>query len=69
MTTDWTPETGYSPDTPVDSVPWRPYGAGKYFGLTLALDANVADYYCSSTASVGFKVYSPWLLLFYTNCF
>ncbi|XP_033220571.1 pickpocket protein 28-like [Belonocnema kinseyi] len=53
---DWTPETGYSSNTPPDSVPWRPYGAGKYFGLTLVLDVNLEEYYCSSTASVGFKM-------------
>ncbi|XP_012136271.1 pickpocket protein 28 isoform X2 [Megachile rotundata] len=53
---DWTPETGYDSNVAVDSIPWRPYGAGQFYGLTLVLDADVAEYYCSSTASVGFKM-------------
>lgn len=55
-TVDWTPEDGYAPQTPTDSIPWRPYGAGRHLGLTLVLDAEISEYYCSSTASVGFKV-------------
>jgi len=39
-----------------DVIPWRPYGAGLFYGLTLALDANMNEYYCSSTAGAGFKV-------------
>lgn len=31
-------------------------GAGSHFGLSLLLDADVANYYCSSTSSSGFKV-------------
>ncbi|XP_015594264.1 pickpocket protein 28 [Cephus cinctus] len=53
---DWKPETGYAPDTPPDTVPWRPYGSGRQMGLTLVLDAEIEEYYCSSTASVGFKM-------------
>lgn len=53
---DWNPETGYDENVPPDSIPWRPYGAGQYYGLTLVLDVDVDEYYCSSTASVGFKV-------------
>ncbi|XP_026668491.1 pickpocket protein 28-like [Ceratina calcarata] len=53
---DWNPETGYDKDVPADSMPWRPYGAGQFYGLTLVLDANIAEYYCSSSASVGFKM-------------
>ncbi|XP_017753882.1 PREDICTED: pickpocket protein 28-like [Eufriesea mexicana] len=52
---DWNPEIGYK-NVPSDSIPWRPYGAGQYYGLTLVLDADAEDYYCSSTASVGFKM-------------
>ncbi|KAG8035520.1 hypothetical protein G9C98_006966 [Cotesia typhae] len=44
--------TEFHPET----QPWRPYGAGKYYGLTLVLDTNIKEYYCSSTASIGFKL-------------
>ncbi|PNF19404.1 hypothetical protein B7P43_G03628 [Cryptotermes secundus] len=54
--TNWTPETGYPPDTATGTQPWRPRGAGSHLGLTLVLDANTDDYYCSSTASIGFKI-------------
>ncbi|XP_076296006.1 pickpocket protein 28 [Lasioglossum baleicum] len=53
---DWNPETGYDKNLLMDSIPLRPYGAGQSYGLTLALDADIAEYYCSSTASVGFKM-------------
>nr|XP_046475640.1 pickpocket protein 28 isoform X2 [Neodiprion pinetum] len=53
---DWTPEQGYASKTPADSIPWRPYGAGRHLGLTLVLDAEISEYYCSSTASIGFKM-------------
>ena len=39
-----------------DVIPWRPYGAGLIYGLTLALDVDIGEYYCSSTAGAGFKV-------------
>jgi len=54
--TDWTPEGGYPPDSTARTIPWRPRGAGSHLGLTIVLDANLDDYYCSSTASTGFKV-------------
>ncbi|XP_069692716.1 pickpocket protein 28-like [Periplaneta americana] len=53
---NWTPEGGYPPNTPTGTLPWRPRGAGSHLGLTLILDANIDDYYCSSTSSIGFKV-------------
>ncbi|XP_076161404.1 pickpocket protein 28 isoform X2 [Ptiloglossa arizonensis] len=53
---DWNPETGYDENVVADSIPWRPYGAGQFYGLTLVLDADIKEYYCSSTASVGFKM-------------
>ncbi|CAG5077424.1 Similar to ppk28: Pickpocket protein 28 (Drosophila melanogaster) [Cotesia congregata] len=53
---DWKPETGYNDSVHPETQPWRPYGAGKYYGLTLVLDTNIKEYYCSSTASVGFKL-------------
>ncbi|KAL0818256.1 hypothetical protein ABMA28_008749 [Loxostege sticticalis] len=53
---DWTPEKGYPPDAPVDGFPWRPKGIGTSKGLTLVLNANIAEYYCASTKSAGFKI-------------
>ncbi|XP_076650925.1 pickpocket protein 28 isoform X2 [Halictus rubicundus] len=53
---DWNPETGYDVKMLNESMPLRPYGAGQSYGLTLSLDADIAEYYCSSTASVGFKM-------------
>lgn len=53
---DWNPEIGYDKQVPSDAIPWRPYGAGLSYGLTLVLDVDVNEYYCSSTASAGFKV-------------
>lgn len=56
-TIDWNAEDGYKPNVPPDAVPWRPYGAGLYYGLTLVLDVETDEYYCSSTAGAGFKVH------------
>ncbi|EFN82791.1 Sodium channel protein Nach, partial [Harpegnathos saltator] len=53
---DWNPENGYNNSNMIDVIPWRPYGAGKYYGLTLALDVDEEEYFCSGTASVGFKM-------------
>ncbi|XP_049879674.1 pickpocket protein 28-like [Pectinophora gossypiella] len=53
---DWTPEGGYPPDSPPDGFPWRPKGVGTHHGLSLVVDANVAEYYCASTKSAGFKI-------------
>lgn len=53
---DWTPETGYPADAPPNGFPWKPKGVGVNHGLTLILDANIAEYYCASTYSTGFKV-------------
>ncbi|XP_061382293.1 pickpocket protein 28-like isoform X1 [Danaus plexippus] len=53
---EWTPESGFPDDAPPDGFPWRPQGIGTDHGLTLLLDANVAEYYCSSTKTTGFKV-------------
>ncbi|KAK0183188.1 hypothetical protein PV327_001254 [Microctonus hyperodae] len=53
---DWKPETGYNDTVHLDTQPWRPYGAGSYWGLSLALDTESNDYYCSSTSGVGFKM-------------
>ncbi|XP_015179465.1 PREDICTED: pickpocket protein 28-like [Polistes dominula] len=53
---DWNPEIGYNEEVPSDTIPLRSSGAGLYYGLTLVLDANIKEYYCSSTASAGFKM-------------
>ncbi|XP_012527253.2 pickpocket protein 28 [Monomorium pharaonis] len=53
---DWNAEKGYDSSMPTDVIPWRPYGAGLYYGLTLALDVEMNEYYCSSTAGAGFKM-------------
>ncbi|XP_072934740.1 pickpocket protein 28-like [Epargyreus clarus] len=53
---DWTAEHGYPDDAPSDGFPWKPKGVGTDHGLTLVLDANIAEYYCASTKSTGFKI-------------
>lgn len=53
---NWTPEDGYPLNTPFIYMPWRPLGAGNHLGLTIVLDAEVDEYYCSSEVSYGFKV-------------
>ncbi|KAF5280680.1 hypothetical protein FQA39_LY05328 [Lamprigera yunnana] len=76
MVENWNPERGFDKDPVFESVPWRVeggcdililkfyeriLGSGEYFGLTLVLDANLDEYYCSSTESTGFKMtlYNP----------
>lgn len=60
---NWTPENGYPPNTPAEYTPWRPWGAGNHLGLTLVLDAEIGEYYCSSEVSYGFKVINYNLIL------
>lgn len=55
-TIDWKPESGYDENVQPEAQPWRSYGAGQFYGLTIVLDTQTDEYYCSSTASVGFKV-------------
>jgi amiloride-sensitive sodium channel len=55
-TVNWTPETGYPPNTPFGTLPWRPHGAGVHLGFTIVLDAEVQEFFCSTSACVGFKV-------------
>ncbi|XP_063230511.1 pickpocket protein 28-like [Bacillus rossius redtenbacheri] len=52
----WTPDGGYPPETPVGSVPYRPRGAGAHLGLTVVLDVQDHEYFCSSSSSIGFKM-------------
>ncbi|CAG9802120.1 unnamed protein product [Chironomus riparius] len=55
----WNPENGYNNVKP--PYPRPVPGAGYHFGLSLLLDVDVANYYCSSTRSYGFKalLHSP----------
>lgn len=53
---DWTPEKGFSQGDNIENLPWRAWGAGSHLGLTIVLDANLDEYYCSSEVSIGFKV-------------
>lgn len=56
----WSPESGY---LKVDKAayPLPVPGHGSNMGLTIKLDADVSNYFCSSTSSSGFKilVHSP----------
>ncbi|XP_029173329.1 pickpocket protein 28-like [Nylanderia fulva] len=56
VSVDWNAEKGYDASMPADVIPWRPYGAGLYYGLTLVLDVESHEYFCSSTAGMGFKM-------------
>ncbi|KAF4525076.1 hypothetical protein B566_EDAN001990 [Ephemera danica] len=53
---DWTPENGYPSGMEPETLPWRPMGAGKHLGLTIVVDTDINEYFCSSTASVGMKM-------------
>lgn len=52
----WTPEKGYDENSKLSHYPRQVPGAGTNMGLTLLLDADVSNYYCSSTSSYGFKI-------------
>ena len=54
----WSPEGGYQVDTVNGKKPYPvPVpGPGSHMGLTLIINADVSNYYCSSTSSSGFKV-------------
>lgn len=51
----WTPEKGYIASEK-KVYPLQGKGPGSNMGLTLMLNAEVANYHCSSTSSSGFKV-------------
>ncbi|XP_062554192.1 pickpocket protein 28 isoform X3 [Armigeres subalbatus] len=52
----WTPETGFIGKQTNSTFPRSVAGTGANMGLSVVLDANVKDYYCSSTSSYGFKL-------------
>ncbi|XP_050440957.1 pickpocket protein 28-like isoform X2 [Adelges cooleyi] len=56
---NWTPEHGYPPNTPAGYTPWRPWGAGNHLGLTVVLDAEIDEYYCSSEVMLHSPVETP----------
>jgi hypothetical protein len=66
---DWNAEKGYTSNMPKDVIPQRSYGTGLLYGLSLVLDVEIDEYYCSSTDSAGFKVrfalaiHFPYLVL------
>lgn len=53
---DWHPEKGYQQDLPKNFYPRVAKGEGIANGLSLILNGDVNDYYCSSTNGAGFKV-------------
>ncbi|XP_055703450.1 pickpocket protein 28-like [Phlebotomus papatasi] len=53
---DWTPETGYPKEMPENAFPRQAAGTGHDMGLTVGLNCDVSNYYCSSTNSYGFKI-------------
>ncbi|XP_053669881.1 pickpocket protein 28 [Anopheles nili] len=52
----WTPEGGYAGHPTNATFPRVIAGTGVAMGLAIVLDANVSDYFCSSTSSTGFKI-------------
>uniref|UniRef100_A0A182VZA7 Pickpocket n=1 Tax=Anopheles minimus TaxID=112268 RepID=A0A182VZA7_9DIPT len=52
----WTPEKGYEEQPSNSTYPRVIAGTGVTMGLAIVLDANVSDYFCSSTSSTGFKI-------------
>lgn len=53
---DWTPERGYPKEMPENGFPRQAAGSGHNMGLTVGLNCDVSNYYCSSTNSYGFKI-------------
>lgn len=59
MANDWSPETGFQSNELKHSkygYPRPGLGSGKELGLMLILNAEIDEYYCSSTSGYGFKV-------------
>lgn len=56
---DWTPEKGFSSQLLKNDIYGYPrpvVGTGTHLGLSIVVDAGIAEYYCSSTNSYGFKI-------------
>lgn len=56
-TADWTPERGWGENDRKNSYPRPGAGSGSHMGLFVMLNAELDDYFCSSSNSKGFKVY------------
>ncbi|XP_075157998.1 pickpocket protein 28-like [Haematobia irritans] len=52
----WNAETGYPENLPKHFYPRQAAGTGESLGLTLILDVEADQYYCSTTNSMGFKM-------------
>lgn len=53
---NWNPESGYPKVLPSNYYPRAASGTGVSMGLSLVLDAELDNYYCSTTNGPGFKV-------------
>ncbi|XP_037931932.1 pickpocket protein 28-like [Teleopsis dalmanni] len=53
---DWNAEYGYPAKLPSRFYPRPIAGTGESLGLSLILDAESENYYCSSSNSIGFKI-------------
>ncbi|KAM8712439.1 hypothetical protein ACLKA7_012884 [Drosophila subpalustris] len=53
----WDPETGYPKTLPNRYYPRSAVGSGITMGFSVVLDAQLNEYYCSSTNGPGFKVF------------
>ncbi|XP_017493088.1 PREDICTED: pickpocket protein 28-like [Rhagoletis zephyria] len=53
---DWSAEAGYLANLPENFIPMKTVGIGESLGLSLTLDVESEQYYCSSSDSVGFKI-------------
>lgn len=59
MANVWTPEAGFQSKKLKehrDGYPRPGLGSGVQLGLSIILNANVSEYYCSSSSGLGFKV-------------
>ncbi|XP_055845785.1 pickpocket protein 28-like isoform X1 [Episyrphus balteatus] len=52
----WNPETGYQQNLPPKYYPRVASGTGFSMALSIMFDAEMNDYYCSSTMGPGFKI-------------
>ncbi|XP_061397014.1 pickpocket protein 28-like [Musca vetustissima] len=53
---DWNPEMGYPSNLPPKYYPRSTLGTGISMGVSVILNAEVDEYYCSTSNSAGFKV-------------
>lgn len=52
----WTAEKGYPPNLPKHFYPYKAAGTGESLGLSVILNVEADEYYCSSSNSIGFKM-------------